>query len=742
MVRSISRYSRFILRLAFGLAIISFAFIFRFDQWLPTNPISEPSDSTNHLQSSITSKSNQAHLAAKIKGVLSSPYQFGSHFALPVSWTGLLKNIRLASSLGSSKWTHTRSYHALPKGHPLEKVYTKALKDIDDAVRRIITNDPIISSSEFRNRTAGIPGTAITSNEDRHSLQKWLDCTSSQGEWRWEPLANDSNRRPLTVHKQGPLEAKCDRSYYQVNDDRKGDHLTTDGWSVRPSLKFRWYPSHRCNSLRPRADLCRLLRHKNILGYWTSTKPVTCYGDLYCKEHGICGDHLDDKWKGSTDQLESGILDDYVYHQLPSQPSIQQFALDVNFSKAGQGSGDKASLLNASSPTLVPRASHDTSNAHKVPKASSNPCPSHHRFGAVWQHDNTGIRDINNYWITDSRKSDLVVLSRPPIPFPLPSHQHKAFLTSHLQYLRHVSDNKTMASVEYFENGGMTAAADLVDMACRMLLEVWLPELLYSLLSLRSTASPADQLMVWRGEWRIQTDCGSSQGSRQRTTSRSQPNSKTKFDWNRWWEKRAAGDGPPPHTSPPTLISILFPDLEEEFQDLHNFNHPTASRLQKLDTSIRLKDPEILFHNLQVIFQNHLMKQLSPSFGIPFLDLESLSSIWRSGMVGGSDVLTSSKLFSSSSTSTSTSSRFFRFFHQSSSETDSQNIPSNSLDCLHYCFPSPGMAIEEGFIGGLLKVFQVGWDDDIKGNSSNWVGDLFVPVREREKIRRSVHQMV
>lgn len=789
MARGISsRSTRFFLRLAFGLAIITFAFVFRFDQWLPTNLISEPHDTSNQPQSSTTPESNEVHLTSKLRGVLTSPYHFGSHFTLPVSWTGLLKEIRLASSLSSSKWTHTRSsaethdppiikltksnslpsIGALPKNHVLAKAYTKSLKDIDDAVRRIITNDPIISSPEFRNRTSGIPGTAITSNADRQSLQKWLDCTSSQGEWRWEPLANDSNRRPLTVHKQGPLEAKCDRSYYQASD-RDGDHLTTDGWNVRPSLKFRWHPSNRCNSLRPRQlkedvklsrrDLCRLLRHKNILVVgdiaqyamhdllldWTSTKPVTCYGDLYCKEHGICGGDLDDKWKGSADQLESGMLDDYVYHQAPSQPNNQFFEGDAKL----KGSDNQAGLSKASSLALLPRASHDTLTAHKTPKATptrgtilrfrrsdslwASSSPSHHRFAPVWQHDNTGIRDINNYWITDSRKSDLVVLSRPPIPFPLPTHQHKAFTqtteipAAHLQYLRHPSNNKTMPSVEYFENGGITAAADLVDMACRMVLEVWLPELLYSLLSLRSTASPVDQLMVWRGEWRIQTECGASQTFSQHT-SPSQRDSKTKFDWNRWWQKRAAGDGPPPHTSPPTLLSIMFPDFEEELQDSSFDNHPTASRVQELDTSTSLKDASTVFYNLQVILQNHLLKQLLPTSGIPFLDLESLASIWRSGMVGGSSV-----------SLVSPQSKLFGLFHQSSSKSFSPKINLNPIDCLHYCFPSPGMAIEEGFIGGLLKVFHVGWDSDL-ASQTNWVGDSFVPVREREERRREVSQ--
>lgn len=286
-------------------------------------------------------------------------------------------------------------------------------------------------------------------------------------------------------------------------------------------------------------------------------------------------------------------------------------------------------------------------------------------------------------------------MSRPPLPFPLDSHLQKAFTRTkeipgpHLQYLKHTSSNTSCKSSEYFERtNGFGAGAELIDMARRMVMEVWLPEILYSLLSVRSTASPSDQLIVWRGEWRMHVDCAAHHKDSDLKIDKRQG-----FEWQSWWQRRADGDGPPPHPLSPSLISMMYGDERVGMLSRHD--------RQKEKSDTRLREPKVVFHNLQVIFQNQLMRQLGPALGIPFLDLETLSSVWRSGMVGGS----------------------------SESQT--------GINCFNYCFPSPGMALEEGFLGGLLKIFKVGWDDDVLEPRENWVGDGFVPVRERRKSDQS-----
>jgi len=57
---------------------------------------------------------------------------------------------------------------------------------------------------------------------------------------------------------------------------------------------------------------------------------------------------------------------------------------------------------------------------------------------------------------------------------------------------------------------------------------------------------------------------------------------------------------------------------------------------------------------------------------------------------------------------------------------------STSGDCERYCFPSPGLAVEGGFVGGLQRLMELGW-------GGSWEGDewrnLRLRMEEREKGR-------
>jgi hypothetical protein len=81
-----------------------------------------------------------------------------------------------------------------------------------------------------------------------------------------------------------------------------------------------------------------------------------------------------------------------------------------------------------------------------------------------------------------------------------------------------------------------------------------------------------------------------------------------------------------------------------------------------------------------------LMRKLGPEFGIPFLDLESQASVWRTGLVASPSIA-------------------------------SRHHSVSPSDCFDYCFPSPGLTLEESFLGGLLKILSVsGWNNST-GNS-------------------------
>ncbi|MBW0499548.1 hypothetical protein O181_039263 [Austropuccinia psidii MF-1] len=584
------------------------------------------------------------------------------------------------------------SLRGLPANHPIYRTYTRALKHISRAAYRVVNYDPVFGKPDFKARVSGIPGTSIRTVSERRALQAWLDCTSGEGQWRWEPISSDSSPRPLTIHKQGPSEAQCDREFYMAHD-HSSFKLIMDEWNVRPSLKFRWYPSTRCDHLQPfntskkymlsRRKLCQVLRKKTILIVgdssqyalhdllldWTSTKQLTCANNLYCKEHLLCGDELRADWNGSSNLLEAGELDSTVYYKLPVQPlkgyltSTQPHNTLVGNNRLTTWNTTPHYSINPNetepSPTSSSAYSGISGPVLRFRRSDSlwaSPDPLHPRFLPIWLHPNNGIRDINNYWLADSRRSNLIILSRAPLPIPKSSHFNQAFVTTtdlpseHLQYLGRVSVNKSWPIQFGIQPVGVDAIVLMIKMALRMVLEVWLPEVLYTLLNLRGFQLKSDQIIIWRSEWRIHSDCSSV------------PLRTKGFNWQEWWRSRARGDGPPPHPVPPTLLSVLFPNL------------PVDLALATLAAkNYTLKHPHILFHNLQVIFQNQIMRVISPELGIPFIDLETKASVWRSGLLGGA----------------------------------SSGLHGPGIDCFNYCFPSPGMTIEEGFLGGLIRILEL-----------------------------------
>lgn len=306
--------------------------------------------------------------------------------------------------------------------------------------------------------------------------------------------------------------------------------------------------------------------------------------------------------------------------------------------------------------------------------------------------------------MADSRRTDVVILSKPPLPWPRPSHTDKMFerVAELAAHYAHLPDKVAkQARFEIHKHADEEAAVALIDLAKRMTLEVWLPEVLYTLISVRGDPAPADQLIIWRSEWRIQPDCAEGPSAVMASASGAKIATDDAFNWASWWSARGKGDGSPPRTHPPTLSELLFPDSRSD----------TGS-----DTP--LGDVHTLFHNLQVIFQNQVLKKLLPGFGIPFLDMESPLAMWRSGMVGGAGASMSQAPLSS-------------LVDQSGKGADAttKSRPSSTgKDCLRYCFPSPGGAVEHAFIGGLTRLFEAGWGGQ---RANTWMGDFFVPVRYR-----------
>lgn len=566
---------------------------------------------------------------------------------------------------------------------PLRVAWTSALDSLTPVASSLTSSG--ISRIGLKGKIFGIPGTGIDTNEEARELQKHLDCMSGEGEWVYDAKGVERERSGsagLTVHKQEGIYASCDKRFHKGSSGKHDD----GEWSVRESLKWRWVPSPSCAAtLRPdtpsppsplsRRAFCTLLAHKSTLVVgdtpqyslhdllldWTSLEPQSCYGDLYCKEHALCGDVL-----RASKGVEDWDEDERVYQRLPTPPGSDSSHDHSHDERDLPSSSSTSSTTSSTSsdPSLSKR------QLSKKPKSvsygtllryrrSDGLRPSTAQTIPTYIHPTTGIREINQQWVADSRRSDLVLLSKPPLPLPATGH------------------NATWD--EWWEESLVDEGVRMIEAARRITEEVWLPELLDTLRAIRGKPSPLDQLIVYRGGWRSHADCGASSLP---------PSAEATWDWN------SPGDGPPPHTSQPDLSTLLF----------------------RAGTG-RLTNPHTLFFNLQTILQNHLVRTVVlPAFGIPFLDLETTLSIWRSGMVG-----------SSASTPFS---------------LVNQNAPGGgggagvgmrsgaSGDCSRYCVPSPGMAVEETVIGGLMRVFERGWAGTVE-RREEWVGEGFVKVTER-----------
>lgn len=563
----------------------------------------------------------------------------------------------------SSKLPSTDS---LPASSALLAAWNTALDDLQSQASEI--TEEALETWNLRSRIGGIPGTGITTREGRKATQEHLDCVSGEGEWVHEGNGAKAGVG-LTVHKQESIYAACDTRFY------KGKSHKNDEWDVRESLKWTWKPSSTCfTSLSsPRTTrtplsrhrLCTLLSHKStimigdtpqyslhdLLLDWTTTKPQSCYGDRYCKEHSLCGEVL--KSEMGEDQWRT---DERVYNPLPASSKLgkRDFVESPVESRTKYSSPSYGTLLRfRRSDGLQP------SSMFTVPN---------------YVHRLTGVLEINQQWLADSRRSDLVIVTKSPPP--LPSRTFSSYWSNWWKIV---------------ERGGETGAVMMLEGVVQLTREAWVPELVETLRQMRRDPSPIEQLIVYRGGWRSHSDCGAASLSSAL---------QDEMDWG------SPGDGPPPHRTQPPLLEIIFDNLSSPS------TIPPAARLRNIHT---------VFTNLQTILQNLLARRhILPEFGIPFLDLESTLSVWRSGMIGGS-----------------ASSPFSSTLHDQTNPNSLHGLhlglrTSASGDCSRYCLPIPGMAIEETFIGGLITLLEMGWAGN-EEMSKVWVGDGFANVREREE---------
>lgn len=578
-------------------------------------------------------------------------------------------------------------------------------------------------SPEHAARLVGVPGTAISSAAEAADLQAYLDCVSSTGEWVRDPhgagLAAAGGG--LTVHKQESRHAACDKRFYK--GDQKPDSRVS--WDVRESLKWTWRPAKRCDKLAPtssqrtaaartnrallpsRRRLCELLEHKStlLLGDttqyslhdlvldWTTLKPQSCYGDLYCKQHLLCDEILarprDDK------DVEQGRADTKVYRQLPLPPPPTRRERDLGARAslpedvaAEAAADDFDGTLPQEQPLARRAGSERRGDTLLRYRRTDGLRPFWTQNRPQYRAPSTDVREVNQQWLAETRWFDLVVLNKAPLPLP-----RVGFNATFDAWVR-----------EYVEDparGVKDRARRILESARWVTEEVWLPELVEALSAIRTPPKPVDQLVLYRGGWRQHADCAASE----------LPDEEAEL-----FPPTSPGDGPPPHVSPPTLASLLLRRRRSTFSDVNSDDNGGST--------LELQSLHIAYHNAQLLLQNHLARRIVlPAFGIPFLDLETPLSVWRSGMVGSS-----------------VASPFQAFVDAQQRQTvlaaggaaaagHGLRSPASG-DCTRYCFPSPGLALERFFLGSMATVLEAGWAGD-KGREREWVGERFTTLRDR-----------
>ena len=611
---------------------------------------------------------------------------------------------------------------SLDASTPLVATWDALFPSLSSRAARLLSGF-LARQADAHRSMAGVPGTAIAESAEALILQEHLDCHAARGEWVYDPQGArlldraGGARAGLTVHKQEVIYASCDKHFYKKHAATHGD-VDADEWAVRESAKWRWVPSRECDASRPggqgaraepklsRKGLCELLAHKAVLMAgdvpqfglhdllldWTSVRPQSCYGDLYCKEHLLCADVLDAKG-----DIEGWATDERVYDTLPPPPThshkreqqadhADDHADDHDHDHDHDGTAEDDNFSIADDIAAID-ASSSSSPLEKRARYSSAAALTSFRYrrtdglrytsGAThptFVNPATGVREVNQPWIADSRRSDVVIVSKPPLPLPL------------------AGKNATWDSWWAENAGGAVGAQRVLEAAWRITEDVWLPELVDTLKAARGPPSPVEQLIVFRGGWRMHADCAAEVfGPEDRSA--------VEGEWD------SPGDGPPPHARQPSLETLLFrtgaaAGPHAPLQPLH-----------------------ALFFNLQTVIQNHVVRtSLLPALGIPFLDLETPLAVWRSGMVGGS----AAGAFATSPAPAP------GLVDQTKPQGGSVGLRSAaSGDCLRYCFPGPGMAIEEAFIGGLMRVMGRGWAGDDE-RRKRWVGEGYEDVKTRE----------
>jgi hypothetical protein len=301
-----------------------------------------------------------------------------------------------------------------------------------------------------------------------------------------------------------------------------------------------------------------------------------------------------------------------------------------------------------------------SANLHYVHKRHSK------HLNEAYISSSTGVREIESFWSFWVKGSDIVVLSKPPVPAPAWSYLSSSDGMGELRGFAVRPDASPLSKLigPLWQNitldlGGQErhqrslskstangyTSKEIIHSAVQATLQLWLPALLTTLQALKELSMSTQTTYVWRGEWFVQIECGTN----------------------------------------PALI-------ETQLERIVGLN---------LHSTIPVKDPWSAFHNVQgkgcprskwisrgdlcsaqVLLQSQILQRLLPYHGIPYLPHYMHLAPFTSGFVGSGD--------------------FEKTVSSKVSGIQSREL--EGLNCLTYDPLVENSHVEEVFLGGLARV--------------------------------------
>ncbi|KAF8639577.1 hypothetical protein AX17_001479 [Amanita inopinata Kibby_2008] len=130
----------------------------------------------------------------------------------------------------------------------------------------------------------------------------------------------------------------------------------------------------------------------------------------------------------------------------------------------------------------------------------------------------TGIRVKNAFWMNQARKSDVLVMSRSPIPAPASTYVFGKDTMGNWSFVNDLYLNQSTRYFNFEESKGRTAtsrmqdrqyqlATRIVNAALHSTLTIYLPGIMQTLLAIQKDPAIRSKVLIWHGTWYLHPIC-------------------------------------------------------------------------------------------------------------------------------------------------------------------------------------------------------------------------------------------